>query len=229
MTSDTFETGAPVRLLLVRHGQTTSNLTGLLDTAAPGAALTDLGQDQARALPAALTGERIDALFTSVLLRARQTIAPLADALGLAVHVRVGLREIEAGDLEMKNDKASVALYHEVSFAWADGDLERRMPGGENGHEVFGRFGAVIDEAVAGTDGTAVLVAHGQVIRSWVAAHAANVDVAYARKHPLVNGAVVVVEGSPAAGWQVAAWTGEPVGGTDEGDGSETGPGGEPA
>ena len=36
-----------MRLTLVRHGQTPSNVLGLLDTAPPGPGLTDLGQLQA--------------------------------------------------------------------------------------------------------------------------------------------------------------------------------------
>ncbi|WP_130840605.1 histidine phosphatase family protein [Corynebacterium neomassiliense] len=68
------------RLLLIRHGQTTSNVIRALDTALPGASLTALGWDQARA-----AGERIAVetggtapgmyLVSSLALRARQTAA----------------------------------------------------------------------------------------------------------------------------------------------------------
>ena len=47
-----------MRLLLIRHGQTPSNLKFLLDTAVPGAALTELGERQAAALPEALAEPR---------------------------------------------------------------------------------------------------------------------------------------------------------------------------
>ena len=49
--------------------------------------LTDLGWEQARAQAEALAGEKIDALYTSPALRARQTLGPLAERLGLEVHV----------------------------------------------------------------------------------------------------------------------------------------------
>ncbi|GGQ96864.1 hypothetical protein GCM10010216_69080 [Streptomyces flaveolus] len=51
-----------MRLLLIRRGQTPSNLKHLLDTEAPGPALTPLGQEQAAALPQVLAAEQIDAL-----------------------------------------------------------------------------------------------------------------------------------------------------------------------
>ena len=46
------------RLLLIRHGQTTSNVRQALDTALPGAALTDLGWSQAFAAGELLAGEQ---------------------------------------------------------------------------------------------------------------------------------------------------------------------------
>lgn len=77
-----------MRLLLIRHGQTPSNLKHLLDTAEPGPGLTSLGQKQAAALPDALASERIDALYASTLVRTQLTAAPLAAATGLEVRVR---------------------------------------------------------------------------------------------------------------------------------------------
>ncbi len=62
-----------MRLLLVRHGETPSNVHHLLDTAVPGPALTELGEAQAAALPEALAGEVIEAVYASPLLRARLT------------------------------------------------------------------------------------------------------------------------------------------------------------
>lgn len=68
------------RLLLIRHGQTTSNISHALDTRLPGAALTDLGWSQARAAGERLGGEQDTqdaplALVSSQALRARQTAA----------------------------------------------------------------------------------------------------------------------------------------------------------
>jgi broad specificity phosphatase PhoE len=57
-----------MRLLLVRHGQTPSNVRSLLDTAVPGPGLTELGERQAAAPPEALAGEDIDALYASTLM-----------------------------------------------------------------------------------------------------------------------------------------------------------------
>lgn len=68
------------RLLLIRHGQTTSNVRRALDTALPGAALTDLGWSQAHTAGHRLAGEQDAplAMVSSQALRARQTAAGIA-------------------------------------------------------------------------------------------------------------------------------------------------------
>ncbi|MFI7389910.1 histidine phosphatase family protein [Streptomyces tendae] len=201
-----------MRLLLVRHGQTPSNLKHLLDTAEPGPGLTALGQEQAAALPDALASERIDALYASTLVRTQLTAAPLAAARGLEVRVRAGIRELTAGDLEMRGDDEAAHTYMHTAFAWSAGDVGLRMPGGENGVEALARFDAVVAEAHEGGARTAALVSHGAAIRMWVAARADNVDVDYAKRHPLANTGIVILTGSPEQGWRALLWEGESLG-----------------
>src|SRR3954467_15074485 len=97
-----------MRLLLVRHGQTPSNVAFLLDTAVPGPGLTALGERQAAALPQALAGEDVEAVYASTLIRAQATAAPLAAARGLEVLVRDGIRELSAGDARRLRDGRAV-------------------------------------------------------------------------------------------------------------------------
>ncbi len=214
-----------MRLILVRHGQTPSNVDHLLDTEEPGADLTDLGRVQAAALPEALGGEPIEAVYASILVRTQQTAAPLAAALGLEVQIRAGLREISAGRLEMLGDDTSVQRYLDTVFAWSDGDLDLRLAGGENGDEVYARFDAVVAEIVASGVGTAVAVSHGAVIRSWTAARAENVTTEHAALHGLSNTGAVVLDGGPGPGaWRVLTWEGRALGGPEVDDAQSDGP-----
>ncbi|MFE4060208.1 histidine phosphatase family protein [Streptomyces sp. NPDC059096] len=217
-----------MRLLLIRHGQTPSNVAGLLDTAEPGPGLTATGERQAAALPGALADEDIGALYVSNLVRTRLTAAPLAAARGLETRVRDGIRELSAGDLEMRGDEESIRRYLTTAFAWSAGDVELRMPGGENGTEALARFDAVVAEATATGLGTVALVSHGAAIRMWTAARAENVDVDFAAAHALDNTGVVVLEGAggPAAsGWKALNWAGTVVAprDTDTEDGGPAG------
>lgn len=204
-----------MRLILVRHGQSPSNVRHLLDTAVPGPGLTALGSAQASALPPALVGEVVDAIYASSQVRAQLTAGPLARALGLTVQVRHGLREVAAGDLEMRGDAASVERYLTTAFAWPAGDLELRMPGGESGTEVLERFDQVVAEVAASGNRTVLFVSHGAAIRVWTASRAHNIDATFVATHALTNTGVVVLEGDPVTGWRVMSWTGAAVGGPD--------------
>ncbi|MFE1439572.1 histidine phosphatase family protein [Streptomyces sp. NPDC058739] len=201
-----------MRLLLIRHGQTTANLDYLLDTAFPGAPLTELGERQAAALVESVAEEDISAVYASPLTRTRRTAAPLADALGLEVRVRDGLREVAAGDMEMLPGLTGEGeAYFRTVVAWMHGDTALRMPGGESGEEVLARYDAVIAEAADSGAATAAVVSHGAAIRLWTGVRAANVDVSYAATHGLDNTGVVVLEGSPADGWKLLSWAGAPL------------------
>src|SRR5664279_3486691 len=113
-----------MHLALIRHGQTPSNVLGLLDTGVPGPRLTDLGMEQAAALPTALSGQRIDVLYASTQIRSQLTAAPLAAERELDIVIRDGLREIDAGELEMRGDDEAVRGYLTTVAAWMNGRLE---------------------------------------------------------------------------------------------------------
>lgn len=201
-----------MKLILIRHGETHSNLRHRLDTGAPGAPLTARGEAQARALPAALAGEQIHAIYRSHLTRTAQTAAPLVGERGLAPVVDPRVREILAGRLEMRSDHGAILAYHEVIDAWAAGDLGVQMPGAEDGHEVFGRYNGAIEEAHArvGAQGTAVFVSHGAIIRTWAAHHASNLDFELATRSILANTGIVALTGSPGD-WMAETWMGESI------------------
>jgi broad specificity phosphatase PhoE len=213
-----------VRLILVRHGQTRSNVDHIIDTRVPGPGLTDLGRREAAALPDALRADRIDAIFASPLIRTQQTAAPLAENRGHPVKVRDGIREIEAGDFEGKNDRASVHDFVSTEFAWVRGDLDRRMPGAESGAETLARFDGVVAEAYAAAYASVVLVSHGSIIRTWSGARADNIDDRFVRLNPLNNTGVVVLEGSPHGGWTVLTWQETAIGGAELDDTGAAGP-----
>jgi broad specificity phosphatase PhoE len=216
-----------MRLILIRHGQTPSNVDHFLDTAVPGPGLTELGLGQAAALPEALAGEPIDAVYASNLVRTQLTAAPLAAALGLPVEVRAGLREVSAGSLEMRNDREAITGYLKTVYSWVKGDLDVHMPGGPDGHETFDRFDAVIAELRAAGLSTPVVVSHGAMIRAWCSSRATNVEPDFIVDNALSNTGVAVME-SPDGGapgpWKLLTWMGEAVGGRELRDYGEDGP-----
>lgn len=202
-----------MRLLLLRHGQTTANVAGALDTAFPGRPLTALGAEQARAVPDALAREDVSAVYVSNLRRTRATVEPLRTARGLTVRVRPGLAEVRAGALELRSDDEAVQGYVDTLVAWMGGDLHRAMPGGPDGHSFWARYdGALTAIAERHRDETVVVVSHGAAIRTWTAlATGASLDEAAARH--LANTGLAVLERDGAGAWSLESWTSDPVGG----------------
>ena len=192
-----------MRLYLVRHGRTPSNVARLLDTAIPGADLDATGREQARVLVDRLADHAIDAVYASDLVRTQQTAAPLAADRGLEVRVLGDLREIQAGEDEMSPlwDRYITALR-----SWGEGDVGASVPGGEDGDAFFARYDAAIAAIADAGQASALLVSHGAALRMWVAARVKGIDVAEVVGRRLGNTTVVTLDGDNESGWTFVAW-----------------------
>ncbi|WP_120493770.1 histidine phosphatase family protein [Microbacterium phyllosphaerae] len=218
-----------MHITLIRHGQTPSNVLGLLDTASPGPGLTPLGLRQAAAIPAELADRPVDAVFVSPLVRTALTAAPLVAERDRVPVVLDGLAEIVAGDLEMRGDEGAVAAYLDTAFAWSSGELNRRMPGGESGHDFFARFDNAIRDIAASGAAHAVVFSHGAAIRAWASARIRGVHRGRVERTHFPNTASVEFKGSESAGWDLVEWRAAPMGGVSLLPSVEDDPTGAPA
>jgi probable phosphoglycerate mutase len=198
------------RLVLVRHGQSHGNVERRLDTRPPGAALTDLGRDQARAFARDLP-HRPAMIAHSVALRAAQTAAEIADELGLGTEEFGGIHEVQVGDLEDRNDDAAIEEFNAIYQRWHEGDIDLRLPGGETARQVLDRYLPVIgqlrmrhldDDA---WHGDIVVVSHGAAIRL-ASAVLAGVDASFALDHHLSNTESVVLVPVTDGRWSCVQW-----------------------
>ncbi len=86
-----------MEIVLVRHALPVRvDATDDGGPADPG--LAERGFAQAERVVQALAGDEVTALYTSPLLRARQTAAPLEQALGMTAEVEDGIAEFDSGD-----------------------------------------------------------------------------------------------------------------------------------
>ncbi|MEO7753834.1 MAG: histidine phosphatase family protein [Terracoccus sp.] len=195
-----------MRLHLVRHGQTHANVGRQLDTAPPGADLTDEGQAQARALVDRLRGQDLGAIYVSDLVRTHQTAAPIAHALGLGLVVLPGLREIQAGDHEMSTVWQP---YVDAVIRWRE-EPTHQIPGGEDGVGFMARYDAAIARIAADGHDSALAISHGAAMRVWCSA-SLGLPADFFDGRRLDNTHVATMEGDPVAGWTLLAWGDEPV------------------
>lgn len=180
------------RLLLVRHGVTEWNLTKRAQGQAD-VGLAPEGRKQAARLPGLLADFSIDAIYSSDLSRAVDTIKPLAEERGLKIEVDPDLREIDQGQWTgLTTDE----IRRRWPDRWGPARHYSKRPGGESPDEVRERGLAAVRRIVgAHPDGCIVLVSHGGTIR-WIVAEAMGYDDRESSTlRGLSNGGAVVLEG----------------------------------
>ncbi|WP_141995493.1 histidine phosphatase family protein [Amycolatopsis cihanbeyliensis] len=85
-------------VILLRHGRSSANGSGVLAGHTPGIELDDTGRSQVEALVGRLEGVPLAGLVSSPLLRCEQTVAPLAAARALTPVPEPRLAEVDYGE-----------------------------------------------------------------------------------------------------------------------------------
>ncbi len=162
-------------VILVRHGRSTANTSGVLAGRTPGVALDDVGRAQAEALVGRLgdVTDRLSAVIRSPLQRCGETVAPLIDHLGGPAAVEdERLAEVDYGDWSGR--KLSELVDEPLWRTVQRHPSAAVFPGGEGLADVSRRASAAIrelDRVHGGDDGNGVWLAcsHGDVIKSVIA------------------------------------------------------------
>ena len=158
----------PANVYLARHGQTAYNLERRFQGHLP-VPLDDTGREQAADLAERATAGTSDgipfaALWSSPLLRARETADIVAERLGLQPREEPRLMETDAGDW---TDRLFVDVQAEDPDGFAgfiEGRLDFSFPGGESFAQQGVRVAAALADIEQG-ELPALVVCHGVVIR----------------------------------------------------------------
>ncbi len=151
-------------ILLARHGETAENkdrrFQGQKDVP-----LNDTGRAQARALAEQVAGEPLAALYTSPLVRARETAEIVGARIGLEPRPDDRLKEVDVGDWQdrLKDDVEREDPEGWAAFRRAGEDF--RFPGGESLREQQERVIAALVDVTQRGELPALLVCHRGVIR----------------------------------------------------------------
>lgn len=153
-----------MNLYLIRHGRQSSRLCNV------NVNLSEAGFRQARLTGERLALKKIDALYSSDLIRAVET-AQEANKLWNVPHlIRPELREISFGDMEGMTDEAIAVTFEEFKKEQARMEKDLPYPDGECAADVIKRAMPVFEEIASSGFQNVAVVTHGGVIRTMVAA-----------------------------------------------------------
>lgn len=155
------------KFLIIRHGQSTANLeeryAGWYD-----APLTELGRKQAAiTTDYILKNYHVDAVYSSDLIRAVETVKEIAARANVPLVKEKALREIDGGEWEEKRVEEIAREYPEQAYLWKTDIGKARPTGGESFAELQVRIDSALRKIAAENDGKTVVVAsHGGAIRT---------------------------------------------------------------
>lgn len=159
------------KLIIERHGESIGNKTKYL-LGHTDLDMSELGYLQAAATAKHLAGERIDAIYSSDLIRAYNTAKPHAEQRGLEVVCDEGLREVRLGDWEGRHISYVLERYGDLYSDYKEKTFGvfTYPGGGENVAEAGRRLHDTVLEIARANEGKTVLIAtHAAVLRSFYA------------------------------------------------------------
>ena len=156
-------------ILLIRHGQTKSNITGFY-MGRSNEDLTEGGYTQARRLSSKLASLPIVSVYTSPLRRTYATASILAEPHRLEPKVLDDLTEIHLGDWQGLHMDEIAQRWPEVWRQWRTDPSEITVPNGESFTEVTERVLQVFQRIVeANRDKQSAIVVHEVIVKVLVA------------------------------------------------------------
>lgn len=192
------------RLCIVRHGETAWNaehrVQGQLDIP-----LNEIGLRQAQAVGMVLKEERFDAIYSSDLVRARQTADPISNFLSLKILLEKDLRERHYGIFERLTYAEAKARYPEDYARFEARDPEYAFRTGESLKDFSARSIAVISKIVNEHKDESILVfTHGGVLDK-LYRFITGLPISAERNFGIPNAGLNRIEVTPA-GWQIRSW-----------------------
>jgi broad specificity phosphatase PhoE len=204
------------RLILIRHGESTSNVLGIATSRLDGYPLTDTGRAQASAAAEELAAAGATHIYASPILRARQTAQIVAERISLPLSIVPGLEEIDVGTQEGDTGDAAMMQGASNFQRWLTLDeLDHGFEGGETGRTAGDRMAGTLNALVhAHGSGTAIVVSHGGVLALALLQLCDNLSGSFVHEHLLGNCAQVDVV-IKSERWHCAAWAGSRPAATD--------------
>ena len=186
-----------MKLYFVRHGESEANILRVISNRESPFGLTALGKQQALTLADRLKEIPFTSIYSSPILRARETAEILSRSFHPGYQVTEALREYDCGVLEDKSDEKSWRLHTEIAEDWTLHHNHLRKPeGGESYLDIQARFLPFIEKLKRERlhDEHILLLAHGGLLQLMLPLILTNVDNSFVRAHGIRHTECVIAE-----------------------------------
>ena len=153
-------------IYLIRHGETDYNRKGVVQGSGIDAELNEIGRAQAEAFYDAYGHVPFDKIYTSALVRTRQSVEKFIRS-GIPYEQFSGLNEISWGIYEgTAHTSGDDAAYQGILECWRNGETDKAMEGGESPAQVRDRQLPVLKHILSQSQERNILIAtHGRAMR----------------------------------------------------------------
>ena len=150
-----------IKLILIRHGETTWNQQRVIQGGSSDTDLSETGREQAAKIGLLLKDVPLTAVYASPLKRAMDTAGAVARYHKLEVQPAPGLKEIEVGELEGVSLDKFAQSFSQFMVDWQTKGDEMTFFGGENLGEFRDRvWAAILGIVDRNREGTVAVVSH---------------------------------------------------------------------
>ena len=152
-----------MKIYLIRHGQTDWNVAGKIQgkTDIP---LNETGRRQAACLAKGMEHRPVAQIFSSDLIRARETARAIGESQHVEVETLSGLEEIGFGKWEGMTLEQIQVIFPTEYEKWCENPVMVAPPGGESLSQIKERCRKVMEEILKMANGDFAIVSHGAML-----------------------------------------------------------------
>ncbi len=187
-----------MKLYFVRHGESEANIQHVISNRESPFGLTEQGRGQAATLAKKLKEVPITAIYSSPVLRARETVEILSRSFHLPYQVTEALREYDCGVLEERSDAESWRLHSEIAEDWTlNHNYLRKPEGGEDYLDIKKRFIPFVKGFAQNrlhSQDHILFVSHGGLLQLMLPEVLTNIDHTFVRSNGIGHTQCILVE-----------------------------------
>lgn len=184
-----------MKVYFLRHGESESNTLNILYNRGDKYGLTEKGVGQVKKILSELENIKVDKIYSSPLLRAKQTAQIVADNFNLDFEITDSLSEFDVGILNETGDESTFRREQEIVDQWLiRKNWDEKFEDGESYNEIKERFFKLLELIRTKEHENIILVSHGGLIQCVLPLISENLEFEYCHKNLLKNAECAILE-----------------------------------